>query len=41
MTSQFGEQTIALHILANISSSQTMKLDELIEYNMINIFLEK
>ena len=44
MTSQPGYQTIAIHILPNISRSkgnQTMKLDQLIEYNMKNIFVEK
>ena len=38
------EKTIAMHILANISrnkDNQTMKLGQLIEYNMRNIFLEK
>ena len=36
MTSQPGKQTIAIHILPNISRSrgyQTMKFDQLIEYN--------
>ena len=36
MTSQPGQQTIAIHILPNISRSkvnQTVKLDQLIEYN--------
>ena len=44
MTSQRGEQTIAIHILTNISKSkgnQAMKLGQLIEYNMRNIFFEK
>ena len=44
MTSQPGKQTIAKHILPNISRSkgnQTMKFGELVEYNMRNIFLEK
>ena len=44
MTSQPGKQTIAIHILPNISRSkgnQTMKFGQLIEYNMRNIFLEK
>ena len=44
MTSQPGWQTIAMHILPNISRSkgnQTMKFGQLIEYNMRNIFLEK
>ena len=36
MTSQPGLQTIAIHILSNISQSkgtQTMKIGQLIEYN--------
>ena len=44
MTSQPGKQTIAVHILPNISKSkgnQTMKFGKLIEYNMRNIFLER
>ena len=44
MTSQPGQQTIVIHILPNISRSegnQTMKFDQLIEYKMRNIFLEK
>ena len=44
MTSQPGWQTIAIHILPNISRSkdnQTMKFGQLIEYNMRNIFVEK
>ena len=44
MMSQPGKQTIAIHILPNISKSkgeQTMKFDQLIEYNMRKIFLEK
>ena len=44
MMSQPGKQTIAIHILPNISRSkgnQTMKFGQLIEYNMRNIFLEK
>ena len=44
MKSQPEKQTIGIHILANISRSkgnQTMKLCQLIEYNMINIFLKK
>ena len=44
MTSQSGKQTVAIHILPNISRSkgnQTIKCDQLIEYNMRNIFLEK
>ena len=42
MTSQPGKQTIAVHILPNISRSkgnQTVKFGQLIEYNMRNIFL--
>ena len=44
MTSQPGQQTIAIHILPNISRSkgnQTMKFGQLIEYDMRNIFVEK
>ena len=44
MTSQPGKQTITIHKLLNISRSkgiQTMKFGQVIEYNMINIFLEK
>ena len=49
LTSKFlmqqpGLQTITMHILPNISEStgnQTMKFGQLIEYNKINIFLEK
>ena len=40
MTSQPEKQTIAKHILPNISrtkDNQTMKFDELIKYNMRNI----
>ena len=43
MTSKSGKQTIAIHILPNISRSkgnQTMKFGQLIEYTMRNIFLE-
>ena len=39
MTSQTGQQIIAIHILPN--SNQTMKFGQLIEYNMRNTFLEK
>ena len=42
--SQLGKQTIAIHILSNISRStgnQRMKFNQLIEYNMRNIFIEK
>ena len=44
MTSQLGKQTIAKHILPNISRSkgnQTMKFSQLIDCNMTNNFLEK
>ena len=44
MTSQPGKQTIAMHILPNISRSkgnQTMKFDQLTEYGTRNIFLKK
>ena len=44
MTSQRGLQTIAIHILPNISRSkgnQTIKFDQLTENNMTNIFVEK
>ena len=42
MTTQPGLQTIAIHILPNISQSNgslTMKFGQLIEYNKKNIFL--
>ena len=44
MMSQHGLQTIAIHILSNISQcrgNQTMKFGQLIEYNKRNIFLQK
>ena len=44
MTSQSGLQTIAIHILPNLSQSkgnQIMKFGQLIEYNMRNIFLQR
>ena len=44
MTSQSGKQTFAIHILLDISRSknnQTMKLGQLIKYNMRKNFLEK
>ena len=44
MTSQPGAQTIAIHILPNISrskGSQAMKFVQLIDYDTRNIFLEK
>ena len=44
MTSQPGQQTSVIHILSNILRSKgiwTLKFGQLIEHNMINIFLEK
>ena len=44
MTSQPGLQTIAIHILLNISQSKgnlTMKFGQSKEYNKKNIFLQK
>ena len=44
ITSQPGEQTIAIHILPNISRTkgiQAMRFAQLIEYNTRNIFVEK
>ena len=44
MTPQPGLQTIAIHILVNISRSkgnQAVKFGQLIEYQMMNIFVEK
>ena len=44
MTSQPGEQTIAIHILPNISrskSNQTIKFGQLTEHNMRDIFVIK
>ena len=44
MMSQPSYQTVAIHILLNISRSkgnQTMKFGQIIEYNMKNIFVEK
>ena len=44
MTSQPGKQTIAMHIMPNISKSKdnkTVKFGQLIEYNMRKIFLEQ
>ena len=44
LISKFGTQTISTYILINISRSkenQIMKLGQLIEYNIRNIFLEK
>ena len=43
MSSQTGKQTIALHMLPNISRSsgnQIMKFGQLTEYDIRNIFLE-
>ena len=44
MTSQAGLQTIAVHILPDISQSKgnrTIRVSQLIEYNKRNIFLQK
>ena len=44
LTSQPGQQTIAIHKLPNISRSKgnrTIKFGQLIEYNMRNISVEK
>ena len=44
MASQPGKQTIATHILSNISrnkDNQTMEFSQLREYNTRNIFFEK
>ena len=44
MTSQPVLQTIAIHVLSNISQSkgnQTMKFGQLMEHNKRNIFLQK
>ena len=44
LTSQPGKQTIAIHILLNISKSkgkQAIKFSQLLKYNMRNTFLEK
>ena len=44
MTSQPGQQTIAIQILPNISrnkGNKAMKFGQLIEYNIRNIFVEK
>ena len=43
LTSQLGNETIAIHILPSISrnkGNQTMEFGQLTEYNMRNIFLE-
>ena len=44
MTSQTGQQTIAMHVLLDISRSkgnQAMKFGQLKEYKVTNIFLQK
>ena len=44
MTPQSGEQTVVIHILPSILRSkgnQSMKFDQLIEFNMRNNFLKK
>ena len=44
MTSQPGQQALAIYILTGISKSkgnQEMKFGQLIDYNMTNIFVEK
>ena len=44
MTLQPGKRTIAIHILPNISrikGNQTMRFDQLIEYNIKYFFFEK
>ena len=44
MASLPDQQTIAIDVLTNISQNkrnQTMELGQLIEYNKINIFLQK
>ena len=44
MTSQSGKQTIAMHILPNISRSkdnQAMKFGQFIECNKLSTFIEK
>ena len=44
LTSQPGLQTVAIHILPNISQSKgdmTMKFGQLMEYNKRKIFLQK
>ena len=44
MTSEAGQQISTIHILPNISRSKgnkTMNFFQLIEYNMINTFIEK
>ena len=42
MTSQLGKQTLVIHILpyiSRITENQTMKFDQLIEYNIRSIFV--
>ena len=44
MTSQPGQQALAIYILTGISKSkgnQEMKFGQLIDYNMTNIFVEE
>ena len=44
MTTQPGQQTVAMHVLPSISQSkgnQTIKCGQLIEYNKRNVFLQK
>ena len=43
MTSQPGQQTIAIHIpnISRIKGNQAMTFAQLIEHNMRNIFVEK
>ena len=44
MSSQTGQQIVAIHILPDVSrssGSKNMKYGQLIEYNMRNIFIEK
>ena len=43
MTSQYGTQTMAIHMLLNISQNkrnQTIKFGQLVEYNKRDIFLK-
>ena len=41
MKSQSGQQIIAMLYVSRGTGNQTMKLGQLMEYNMRNIFLEK
>ena len=41
MKSQCGQQIIAMLYISRGTGNQTMKLGQLMEYNMRNIFLEK